>query len=321
MEKIIILLLLVKSVLICIGQPQTVSVKIKEGVDDKFLISRIESNTSQLLSSLNDDYSKRSAVLSIDYRIATPTAIDGMMDIWEDVKFYCPVGQIDENLLTSGEFYQLRNIPIVVDDDIQNVVINFNKDGKIEDFYLGLAMHQYQNVMDPNSVVDRTRREIILNFIENFRTAYVRKDIEFIEKVFSEHALIITGRVVKQQNLSTDNMRSGLSKREIEYMVHTKSEYIDRLRNVFNNISHLILNFNDIEVNVHRKFPNFYGVLLEQHWATAHYQDTGYLFLVIQFRDDDHPLIWIRTWQDASEVERDEIFGFHNFRIDRKSVV
>jgi hypothetical protein len=66
--------------------------------------------------------------------------------------------------------------------------------------HFGLEITQYKNVINSNSVIDKTRREIILNFIENFRTAYIRKDIDFIEKVFSEHALIITGRVVQQQN-------------------------------------------------------------------------------------------------------------------------
>lgn len=320
MRKIFILFLLMKCFLIGNAQPAKVTVNIKGGVQDQYLKSRIESNAGQLLSTINSDYLRSKTELTIDDRIITNAAKTAMNELWSDVKYYCAVDIIDENLLISGQFYQLRNIPIVLGDKVQNVVINFTNDGKIDDFYFGLELHQYQNVMNPNSVVDKTRREIILNFIENFRTAYVRKDIEFIEKVFSEHALIITGRVVQQHSISTDNMKSSLSKRQIEYLVHTKAEYVERLRNVFKNISHLSLNFNDIEVNVHRKYSNFYGVLLEQHWATANYQDTGYLFLVIQFRDDDHPLIWIRTWQDASEFERNEIFGFHNFRIAEGAV-
>jgi hypothetical protein len=69
-------------------------------------------------------------------------------------------------------------------------------------------------------------------------------------------------------------------------------------------VGYVLLEFEDIEVNTHRKHPNFYGVLLEQYWQTSTYQDKGYLFLMIQFRDDDHPLIWVRTWQDASHISK-----------------
>jgi hypothetical protein len=316
-----ICLILIASSLFMFGKAQTpgVSLSITGGIDNQHLKGRIESNTSQLLTAINSAYTQRTDI-SVSTEIITIEALTFLQELWEEVNFYCFTNHISENLLRGSGSYQIRNVPIVIRTDKQNAVISYNLDGIIDDFYFGLEVHQYQNVMSPNSVIDKTRREIILNFIENFRTAYIRKDLDFIEKIFSDHALIITGKVVKQQDLNTDNLNRNLTPRQIEYQVHTKSEYIERLSKVFDNISHLILEFNDIEVNIHRKYPNFYGVLLEQYWASPNYQDTGYLFLLVQFRDNDHPLIWIRTWQDATEVERDEIFGFHNFRITEGSV-
>jgi len=56
-------------------------------------------------------------------------------------------------------------------------------------------------------------------------------------------------------------------------------------------------------------------VLLNQRWITPTYTDEGILFLLIQFNKDENPLIWVRTWQDANETPKDEVFGFHNFKI------
>jgi len=53
----------------------------------------------------------------------------------------------------------------------------------------------------------------------------------------------------------------------------------------------------------HDREPNVYGVELIQHWnATGYnnvpgYSDVGRLFLMIDFRKEDEPLIWVRAWQ------------------------
>ena len=53
----------------------------------------------------------------------------------------------------------------------------------------------------------------------------------------------------------------------------------------------------DIEIKQHKKFPSVYGVNMMQGWNTSRYSDEGYLLLVVDFSDDDKPLIHVRTWQ------------------------
>lgn len=48
------------------------------------------------------------------------------------------------------------------------------------------------------SETDSENRRVILNYMEHFRMSYETKDIDFLEQLFSEKALIIVGTVVKQ---------------------------------------------------------------------------------------------------------------------------
>jgi hypothetical protein len=309
------------------AQPPGVKLNIIGGIQNQSLKSKIESNTNHLLSAINTAFINGQSKLVIDDKIITHETLTILQDMWDEIHFYCANANISENLLTSAHSYQIRNIPIVLSNDAQTAVICYDRhDGRISDFYFGLEIQHYNSVMQSEKVVDQARREIILNFIEDFRTAYIRKDIDFIDRVFSEHALIIVGRVLQKANVKQEHSPDGLTKEEHEFIVLTKSKYIERLSRNFSQNSHLILQFNNIEVNQHRKHPNFYGVLLEQYWQWTNesgergYGDTGYLFLLMQFRDDDDPLIWVRTWQDIKSVEEDNVFGFHNFVI-RQGVV
>jgi len=79
------------------------------------------------------------------------------------------------------------------------------------------------------------------------------------------------------------------------------------------------LDFKDIAVVKHRKHPNFYGIRLQQIWDTSNYKDDGLLFLLVQFKENEDPIIWVRTWQDAEKTPIDEAFGLHNFKISEKT--
>jgi len=307
--------------LICYSQVSRVSLQITDGIQDQQIKILIEQNSSKLLSKLNEAYSKNLDVPQFENNIVTIEGIEKITDLWKDGHFYCPVANISEIIVQKGEVFQIRNIPVLYGDkDKFDVVLEFYPDGKVSDFYIALDAHQYKSVLDATSVVDRTRREIILGFLENLRTAYVKKDIDYIGKLYSDKALIITGKVLKSENVSTDSYQNSLTKNQIEYQVLTKNEYIEKLKKVFAGIKYLKLDFKDIEVVKHRKHPNFYGIKLQQIWDTSTYKDDGLLFLLVQFKENEDPIIWVRTWQDAEKTSIDEAFGLHNFKISASNI-
>jgi hypothetical protein len=48
-------------------------------------------------------------------------------------------------------------------------------------------------------------------------------------------------------------------------------------------------------VTRHPKYPDLYEIRLLQSWKTLNYYYKGWLFLLIQFRKGEQPLIWVRT--------------------------
>jgi hypothetical protein len=298
------------------SQANKISFQIIDGIQDDSLRQKLEQNSTKLFAKLNEAFSKSYELPLLDEKTITPEGLEKIMDLWRDGRFYCPADKIAEIISHKGDGFQIRNIPIIYGkEDKFDVVIEYSSDGRITDFYIALDAHQYKTVMDATSVIDRTRREIIANFLENLRTAYVKKDISYIEKLYSDKALIITGKVLKTGDVSTDQFQKSLTKDQIKYQILTKTEYMSKLRKVFNSISYLRLDFKDVSVERSKKHVNFYGIKLRQIWESSGYKDDGLLFLMVQFKDNEDPVIWVRTWQDTQKTPSEDVFDMHNFKI------
>ena len=180
---------------------------------------------------------------------------------------------------------------------------------------LSINMNLYMNVIKSNlELTDLRRRQMILDYVERFRTAYNQKDIRFLEQVFSDDALIITGKVITQRHNEL------FSSQKIEYNKHTKQEYLAKMKRIFQNARYFRITFDQIEVLRHPTNPNFYGVTLLQGYTNNNYHDDGYLFLLWDFTDEDRPQIHVRTWQpdrlNGKPLPKDEIFTLDDFDIN-----
>jgi len=306
----------------------TTKVVITSGYPSAGIKSAVEKNISVLLNNLAKAYEEDGTSLNLKSATVSEEANEAINDIWSSAKFYCTKTEIREILIKTSTGYQVRNIPVSVaaedeEEQEQEIVIELDKKGIIKDLHFSLNYHQYQNVMTANGVVDKTRREIILNFMEMLKTAYMRKDLKFIDDVFSEKALIIVGKTVQKTDKPVLTMNSNKetfarqSTGGTVYTKLTKQEYLAKLKTVFTNNKSIQLKFEDIEVERHSKegYESFYGVHLKQHWKADAYKDYGLMFFLIQFRENDHPLIWVRTWQDANTTNESDKIGMGDFRI------
>jgi hypothetical protein len=307
---------------ICNSQVEKISFVITDGIQKASLKQTIEANTVKLLLTINKAFKERADSIKFDPKIISPEGMKSINGLWSDEHFFCYTGKIAENILMYDDYYQVRNIPIIFGkSDTLDVVLNYlPANGKINDLYIGLSAHQYKRVME-DSVTDQTRRQIILNFIENLRNYYIKKDTVNIRKLYSDKALIIIGKVLEPVNTPLDQVQNNFTKSQAKYIVLTKEEYMKRLRQVFSSTKYLLLGFDNIDVIKHRKYPNFYGVLLQQTWKSSTYSDKGWLFLLVQFKETEEPLIWVRTWQDVKDTPPDSVFGLHNFVIRQEGKV
>ena len=297
-------------------------VTISDGMDNAQIKEKMESTISAILTEANNAQAEgRDLRLGA---IGVPENVQVSMSmLWENSPFVCTDEEIVEHCLTTGSGYQIRNIPLEMrpvsdeefnESEYQEAVISFDKQGRLESFYLSISMNLYMNVVRGNKeLTDLRRRQLILDYVEKFRTSYNQKDIHFLEQIFSDDALIITGKVIKQKK---DHIALP---DKIIYKKQTKQEYLTNLRRVFAVNSYIRVTFDDIKVMRHPVNPNFYGVTLHQGYTSNNYHDDGYLFLLWDFTDEDMPQIHVRTWQpdqiNGGRIPEDEIFSLSDFDI------
>jgi len=284
-----------------------------KGIDD----SRkkiFEENTAKFLDAINLAYRGNAQPVFPDD--VTSGKIDEIVkNNWAISPFISVRTDVIENVMKneSGN-YEIRNIQIVLEEadadyKQQDAVIIFDQQGKIIDFKIALGYHSISAILrDTVGVTDLRRRQLIVSFVEDFRTAYNLKDNVYLDKVFSDRALIITGKTIEKSI-------EGELKSVTTYTTQTKEQYLNKLKAVFANSKLLNINFDSINVIRHPNHENIYGVNLYQTWNSekvqgGKYNDVGYVFLIIDFADESKPMIWVRAWSI------DNFFSMNSFTIE-----
>ena len=302
--------------------------RIVEGLSDGPLKTTMETNVNAMMMAMNTAASQDSKSVKLQKENFTNEAIKEIGLIWKSSAMICPPVNIMSKCLQTPRGYQVRGIPVDLKEADENekrqeLTIDFLPNGKISGIAIAIEMHRYDQIMaEKSSDIDYARRQIIVDFVENFRTAYNRKDLELLTRVYSDKALIITGKVISEKP-NSDIDRMTLSNNKVVYIKQTKQEYLRNLGNVFKSTKYINVKFEDIDIVQHPKYDDIYGVTLKQYWHTDRYRDEGYLFLMIDFRDADNPLIQVRTWQPYKNkqgqviTQKNDVYHLGSFRIVR----
>ena len=299
-----------------ISAQDNVSVEIQD-LSNANLRKTMESNASKLLTAINKAESSNSQSINYSGISIEQDAKDVLSMLWRSIHLRVIEDDIVEKCLTLRSSnrirgYEIMRIPVEIkpfddnfqDDLNQEITITFNTQGGISDFVISSEIHQYSKIMqDAKDVDDLDRRMQILHYVEQFRTAYCQKDMAFMENVFSEQALIIKGRKVERK---TNEI--GL-KTEYIYDKQTKVEYLSWLKGVFARNRYVNVKFSDITIERNGAKPWIYGVTCVQDWQTkrangGHYEDLGIVFMLWDFKDENHPQIHVRTWQATDDEKK-----------------
>lgn len=317
-----------KLLLVFVGLLMTVSLSAQEvsfhftdGIYNAALKSRMERNASTLLTEINQA-AEQNRPLRLNGKVGMEAA-ERLNMLWESFGFVCQSNAKSICYgLTSG--YQARGIQATVtrqpedcsDPMARELTISFDKYGNITSVGFALVNNQITVLNEEDEVLDNRKRNEILKFVEDFRNYYNEKDIVSLRKIFSEDALIITGRVETRKESGDFNSRM---KKKITYTKQDKETYLRNLSNLFRNNGYIDVQFEDILVSGANSsaMENCYGVYLTQHWKSKNkmggkYEDTGYLFLLWDFNEEP-PVIHVRAWQPA-ETPDDELYTTDDFR-------
>ena len=126
---------------------------------------------------------------------------------------------------------------------VEDVVFTLNKDGKIDALSFALNKPAVDDIMNHTSWND-TVRNVLINFLESYKTAYALKRYDYINSIFSDDALIITGSVLKH---TAAKEGQPMSAQAVKYTRQTKSEYMKKLKHIFRSSEYINLRFADNE--------------------------------------------------------------------------
>ncbi|MDR1130284.1 MAG: nuclear transport factor 2 family protein [Prevotellaceae bacterium] len=301
----------------------TTSIDLQSGAPNSQIKAKMEKNGGALLTELNNAQGEARS-LSLGNIEIDRSAVSSLTTMWEICPFRCDELEIVERCLnTPSGGYQIRNIPAIMEprkgerfdeDKYQELVLNFDASGRISDLCFAISKNQYAQIMRTGlEVTDLRRRSMVVEFVEQFRTAYNRKDLDYIRDIFSDDALIITGKVVERK--PADGVGGYKLKPDVEYKVQNKEQYLTGLSRVFQNNARINVVFEDVKVNKHGTKDEIYGVKLIQHWNSGSYSDKGYLFLLWDFKNENKPQIHVRTWQPYDETPKEKVFDTGDFLI------
>lgn len=250
------------------------------------------------------------------------------MKVWDDDG---EVPLVEENLLKIGSLnsYQIRNIPMRVfpeetpgESKYSEVAINFTPDGKIEDFNITIDKEQYKQMMKQAqsiSVQTEENMNMVAHWMDQLKSAYESKDREYLERLFDNDALIITG--VRKTN-RTGKETEFKKKEDYEYSIKTKAEYLKKLQKVFDHNKVIKVDFIDQEYACYKgtmiedKYgeytPRYYQVWCTQEWKATNYEDVGRLYVLWDFKNPEQPLILVRAW---TKPDDDREFNITDFKL------
>ena len=192
---------------------------------------------------------------------------------------------------------------------MENVVFSFDSDGLINDVTFGLESESLQDILSKTKWEDDAKM-VLINFLEGYKTAFALMNIDHISSIFSEDALIITGkRVVK--TVVEGGIR--LQGEAFEYNRQTKAQYIRNLERSFRSKEYINLKFSNVSVlkTTRGTNTNLYGIQVKQDYFSSNYGDSGYLYLLVDISDQTRPLIHVRTWQPEPDPDFG-IYGINN---------
>lgn len=192
---------------------------------------------------------------------------------------------------------------------MEKLVYRFNPESrKIESVAFALTQRAENDIMNAAASWPEVSRWAILNFMEDYQTAFALKRTDYINSIFSDDALIITGTILKK----LDNAERVFDRSKsldlggpkgIAYSQLSKTEYIDRLRKIFSTREYVHLQFED---NVTRMIDlpainginkgAAFGIEIKQRYESTGYSDDGYLTMVFDTRGK-LPIIHVRLWQ------------------------
>lgn len=192
----------------------------------------------------------------------------------------------------------------------ETLVFRFDKDsGLISSVAFALTKRAEDDIFR-QAQWNMESRYSLLTFMEDYQTAFALKRLDYIEKIFSDDAIIITGKMgvpAKNSKLFFDakQLNLGQNNKNVNFTRYSKSEYINKLKQDFYDRrsatykKYIQLVFEDAVIS--KVATNGYTdneimwIEIKQQYNSDKYSDKGFLALQIDLKPKGSQ-IRVRTW-------------------------
>jgi len=164
---------------------------------------------------------------------------------------------------------------------------------------MGLGREAMNDVVLGHLDWSEKSRTRIVGFLEDYRTAYATKNLEYLDKVFDDNAVIVLGK--RLQVAPQLNKEGYMNNHRVQFTQLTKREFLRNLRRQFQSKDYINLHFSQNRIYQLQKGVERYGIEIKQDYYSSNYGDTGYLTLIFDLTNSDQPVIHVRTWQEQPD--------------------
>lgn len=190
---------------------------------------------------------------------------------------------------------------------MENIVFRFDENSrKIQSIALALTKKAEDDIFNAAATWPEISRFTILQFMEDYQTAYFLKRLDYIDKIFSDDAIIISGVVLKKASREDiEGMPIDFGRQDVLFKRETKTQFLSKLKRHFNDREYIHLTFEDNQTKVINapRIPKGTAFAIQinqmynsEGYDSPGYSDRGYLTLVLD-ASKKLPIIHVRYWE------------------------
>ena len=116
------------------------------------------------------------------------------------------------------------------------MAFRFNRyDNKIQSLAFALSRKAEDDIFNAAAKWTDASRFTLLQFMEDYQTAYALKRLDYIEQIFSDDAIIITGTVLKPAGRQyVEGSPIDFNRTDVQFTTKNKQQFIETVRRHFN---------------------------------------------------------------------------------------
>ena len=196
---------------------------------------------------------------------------------------------------------------------LREVVFRFDNESRLITSMAFRLSSEVENDIATKNKWTHDCKMALISFLEDYQTAYALKRYDYLESIFSDDALFVVGHVLKRNNNELKDVKQfNLSQQEVELLRMDMNAYFSRLSKVFKSHEYINIRFTETDFKRQSNGEEIFGVRLLQEYHSATYGDVGYLFLMVDLRDVQRPVIHVRAWQ-PDKVDINKLVNLGDF--------